>query len=63
MAKRQGDGSGSMAAETSLHQKGMKTRSADFPDASTKLGKASVNNEATRSSTAPTPKTLGERCA
>ena len=54
---------GENASETSLHQKGMKTRSPQNPDASMKLGKASVNNESTRSSTAPTPKTLGERCA
>lgn len=53
----------SMAAETSLRQKGMSTKSAEFPDASTKLGKASVNEGATRSETAPTPKTLGERTA
>jgi hypothetical protein len=58
-----GSGSGSMAAETSLRQKGMSTKSAVFPDASTKLGKASVNDGATRSETAPTPKTLGDRTA
>lgn len=60
---RQGDGKGSMASETTLHQKGMKTRVPSATDASTKLGKASVNDEATRSSVAPTPKTIGERCA
>ena len=63
MAEKIGSGSGSMAAETSLRQKGMKTRSAEFPDKSMGLGKASVNNDATRKETAPTPKTLGERCA
>lgn len=62
MAKM-GSGSGSMAAETSLRQKGMSTKSPDSPDASMKLGKASVNEGATRSETAPTPKTLGERTA
>lgn len=62
MAK-QGDGSGSMKADTSLHQKGMRTRSPEPVDKSMKLGRASVNDDATRNSTAPTPKTLGERCA
>jgi hypothetical protein len=63
MAKEKG-GSGSMAAETSLHQRGMKTRSPQNPDASMKLGKASVNDNATRSETAPTPRTIGDgRCA
>jgi hypothetical protein len=52
-----------MASETTLHQKGMKTRMPSATDASTKLGKASVNDEPTRSSVAPTPKTIGERCA
>ena len=60
---RQGDGSGSMAAETSIHQKGMKTRAVEPVDKSMGLGKASVSNDATRNSTAPTPKTLGDRCA
>jgi len=53
----------SMAAETSIHQKGMRDRSVEPVDASMKLGKKSVNDEPTRSSTAPTPKTIGERCA
>lgn len=60
---RQGKGDGSMAADTSIHQKGMKTRSPDAVDKSMGLGRASVNDEATRSSVAPTPKTIGERCA
>lgn len=58
-----GSGSSSSAAETSLKQKGMSTKSPSSPDASMKLGKASVNDDATRSETAPTPKTLGERTA
>lgn len=62
MAKM-GSGSGGMAAETSLRQKGMKDSSPDSVDASMKLGKASVNEGATRSETAPTPKTLGDRVA
>jgi hypothetical protein len=61
MAK-QGDGSGGMSTTTALH-KGLKTRSVQPVDASMKLGKASVNEGATRKETAPTPKTLGDRCA
>ena len=53
----------SMAADTSIHQKGMKTRAVEPVDKSMGLGKASVNDDATRSSTAKTPKTLGDRCA
>ena len=60
---KQGDGSGSMAAETSIHQKGMRDRSPEPVDKSMRLGKASVNDDTTRSGVAPTPKTLGERCA
>lgn len=63
MAERQGDGRGSMAAETSIHQKGMKTRAVEPVDKSMKLGKGSVNDEATRDGVAKTPKTLGGRCA
>lgn len=62
MAK-QGDGRGTMRADTSIHQKGMKTRMPAAVDKSMKLGKASVNDDATRSGTAPTPKSLGDRCA
>lgn len=58
---RQGDGSGSMAAESKLRQKGMKDRSVEPVDASMRCKGGSVNDEATRSSTAPTPKTLGPR--
>ena len=60
---RQGNGSGSMAAQTDIHQKGMKTRSPEPVDRSMKLGKGSVNDEATRDGVAKTPKTLGGRCA
>lgn len=65
MTKEKGGSSSgrSMAAETNIHQKGMKDRSAKFPDASMKLGKASVSEGATRSETAPTPKTIGGRVA
>jgi hypothetical protein len=58
MMARQGDGSGGMSAETTLRQKGMKTRSAE-PPGKMKMG-GSVNDEATRKETAPTPKTLGD---
>lgn len=63
MSSKMGDGRGSMAATTDIHPKGMKTRSPEPVDKSMKLGKASVNDGATRDSTAPTPKTLGDRCA
>lgn len=63
MAKQHGGGSGSMAAETSVHQKGMRDRAAEPTDKSTRLGRGSVNDEATRSGVAKTPRTLGERCA
>lgn len=60
MAKM-GDGRGSMASQTTLHQKGMKVRSPSASDASMKCRGGSVNNDTTRKSTAPTPKTLGPR--
>ena len=60
---RQGSGSGSMAAETTLHQKGMQTRMPSATDASTRCKGGSVNDESTRKEVAPTPKTIGDRCA
>ena len=54
-------GHGGMAAETTLHQKGMKDRSPKAVDASMKCKGGSVNGEPTRKGTAPTPKTLGPR--
>ena len=60
MAKM-GSGRGSSAAETTLHQKGMKDREPSPSDASTRCKGGSVNNESTRKETAPTPKTLGPR--
>ena len=60
---RQGDGSGSMRAETSVHQSGMKTRMPSATDASTKPQGGSVNDDTTRKSAAPTPASLGGRCA
>ena len=56
-----GDGRGSMAAETKIHQKGMKVRSPSATDASTRCKGGSVNDSPTRKETAATPKTLGPR--
>lgn len=61
MASKMGSGHGSMASETTLHQKGMQKREPSASDASTRCKGGSVNNEATRRETAPTPKTLGPR--
>ena len=56
---KQGDGSGSMKTTTSLKQG--TTRSASFPDKSMGLPRSpSVNQDAVRSETAPTPKTIGD---
>ena len=60
---RQGDGKGSMAAETKIHQKGMKDRSPQPVDASMRCKGGSVNNDTTRKETAPSPGTLGPRVA
>jgi hypothetical protein len=49
------------AIETKLHQKGMKRQEPDPP--SQKPKGPSVDSEATRSSTAATPGTLGPRAA
>jgi hypothetical protein len=43
--------------------KGLTNKSAQASDSSMKLGKQSVNSEATRSETAAAEKTLGPRCA
>jgi len=48
-------------SETKIHQKGMKVRQPSADDASTRCKGGSVNDEATRSSTAATPRTLGPR--
>ena len=61
MAKM-GDGKGSTATETKIHQRGMKVREPAPVDASMKCKGGSVN-EPTRTSTAATPKTLGPRNA
>jgi hypothetical protein len=60
MAKM-GGGQGSTAAETKIHQRGMKVREPSASDASTRCKGGSVNSEPTRKATAPTPKTLGPR--
>ena len=60
MAKM-GSGSGSMAAETKIHQKGMTVRSPSAADASTKCKGGSVNSAPTLKTVAHTPKTLGPR--
>ena len=60
MAEKTGNGRGSMAADTKIHQKGMSDRSAKFPDKSMGLGRASVSDEAVRKETAPTPRTIGD---
>lgn len=43
--------------------KGLSDKSAKAVDSSMKLGKESVNSEATRSETAPGQPTIGPRCA
>ena len=43
--------------------KGLSNKSPPATDSSMKLGKESVNCEATRSETAPQPATIGPRCA
>jgi hypothetical protein len=43
--------------------KGLSVKCPPATDSSMKLGKESVNSEATRSETAPADKTLGPRCA
>lgn len=56
-----GDGVGSKAAETTLHQKGMKVHAPEPHDASTRCKGGSVNDGATRSETSPQPNSLGPR--
>ena len=51
-----------MAESKSLHD-GLKTKSPPSTDASMKPPSGSVNTDAVRTSTAPTPKTLGPRTA
>lgn len=48
-------------SETTLHQSGMMDRAAKWPDASTRCKGGSVNSNATREKTAPTPRTIGPR--
>lgn len=58
-----GSGKSNNAATTSLHQ-GLTNKSPKFADKSLGMkGGGSVNADTTRSSTAPTPKSLSGRCA
>ena len=54
---------GSTIAASGDMLKGLTNKSAPASDSSMKLGKQSVNSEATRSETAANEKTLGPRCA
>ncbi len=54
---------GSTVASDGNLLKGLTNRSASVPDSSMKLGKTSVNSEATRSETAPADNTIGPRTA
>lgn len=51
-----------MANETNLHA-GLKTKSPPATDKSFGIPKGNTVNEQTRTSTAPSPKTLGDRSA
>lgn len=51
------------AAETRIHQRGMKTRMPAAVDSSMKCRGGSVNNDTTRKGVAATPRTLGPRQA
>jgi hypothetical protein len=55
--------SGSTVASDGNMLKGLVKRGVDTQDSSRKLGKQSVNSEATRSETAPADQTIGPRCA
>jgi hypothetical protein len=56
-------GANRIAAETTLHQKGMIRNEPNAVDESTRCRGPSVDHEATRGSVAPTPGTLGPRHA
>ncbi len=66
MPDKFGSGKSSNKTTTDLHS-GLKNRAAKWPDASAKMsgyggkGGGSVNDDATRSSVAKTPKSLGPR--
>lgn len=70
MADNFGSGKASNKVTTGLHD-GLKSRSPKFKDSSLSMkgaggkgyGGGSVNNDTTRSSVAPTPKSLGPRTA
>ena len=50
-------------SQTTLHQGGMKNHSAANPDSSMRCSGPSVDSNATRGETAPTPRSLGPRSA
>ena len=50
-------------SQTTLHQGGMKNRSAANPDSSMRCSGPSVDSNPTRGETAPTPRSLGPRSA
>lgn len=54
---------GSTLASDGNMLKGLTNKSPPTQDSSRKLGKTSVNSEATRSETTPAEKTIGPRCA
>lgn len=56
-------GANRIASETTLHQKGMIRNEPNAVDASTRTHGRTVDDEATRGSTAATPGTLGPRAA
>jgi hypothetical protein len=55
--------SGSTVASDGNMLKGLVKKGVNTQDSSRKLGKQSVNSEATRSETAPAEQTIGPRCA
>lgn len=59
-SKQFGSAAGSHAATTDLYA-GLVTRNPKWPDKSVKYSGGSVNDDATRTSAAKTPKTLGPR--
>lgn len=56
-------GSGDKSGHFSGLHDGLKDKSAKASDKSSAVPKGSVNDDATRSGVAPTPKSLGGRCA
>ena len=63
MAKTTGSGKGSNSSTSNDLYSGLKNRSPKPPDGKITRSSGSVNDDATRSSTAKTPPTLGPRTA